>query len=675
MAKAGIRRGMWGQRGQWRMAVLMAAGLMLGGCAASSTEGRLKAGPTEGAPLASRERNPDTALFTPMELPPASEVRLGSGAPGPAYWQQRADYVIDASLDAAARRVSATGRVTYHNNSPHELAYVWVHLEQNLFADGSAGSLSKPMGSRFGQREGVDGGLTVARMETSGQASSWHEHGTLGRLDLERPMQPGETIEIEMGWSFNVPPYGADRMGTEDVEQGVVYEIAQWIPLIAKYDDIDGWNTLEYLGQGEFYTDFGRFEVRLTVPADHVVGATGELVNASAVLDSAQLARYEQAKRSDDTVVIRGASEVASAPSSGTKTWQFVANDVRAFAWASSDAFIWDAASVAVQREGGEARVLCQSLYPKEGQPLWEQSTQMTRHSIGFYSEMLHPYPWPSAINVNGIVGGMEYPGIVFCRARSTEQALFGVTDHEFGHQWFPFIVNTDERRHAWMDEGFNSFINIYSNRKWWEDTDMFRGSRSPAGIADRMATEHQQCIATRPDFIYGRNLGYLAYGKPAVGLYLLREEVLGAERFDRAFRAYVDRWAFKSPQPADFFRTMEDVSGADLGWFFKGWFYGTGTLDQGVARVEQERNEDGAPGWVRATMTTTGGVVMPVEYEVGYADGSTERRTLPAEAWATTDSWTAGWDAGGRRVKWVTVDPDVVMPDVNRSNNQWGRR
>jgi aminopeptidase N len=298
----------------------------------------------------------------------------------------------------------------------------------------------------------------------------------------------------------------------------------------------------------------------------------------------------------------------------------------------------------------------------------------MTRHSIGHYSQMWYPYPWPSAINVNGIVGGMEYPGIVFCRARTDERALFGVTDHEFGHQWFPFIVNTDERRHAWMDEGFNSFINIYSNREWWNDDQAFRGNRSPSGIGQSMSQPNQQPIVTRPDFIYGRNLGYLAYGKPAVGLYLLREEILGPDLFDRAFKAYINRWAFKSPQPSDFFRTMEEVSGTDLGWFWLGWFYGTGTLDQGVSKVEQETAADGTPGWVRTTLTTSGGVVMPVEFEVTYTDDTTERRRLPAEVWATTDAWMAGWEPQGRRVRTVVIDPDESFPDINRANNRWGR-
>jgi len=659
-----------------RVAALGVVTSALVGCstnAGSSSGSGLKAGPVPGAPLPMRERNAATALFTAFDLPDANEMRLGSGNPGPAYWQQRADYVIDATLDTEARRLSASGTITYHNNSPHALDYIWIHLEQNLFAENSAGSLSKPAGSRFGQQEGVQGGVTIERIAASNGGSSWHEHGTLGRLDLEHPLSPGQQVKIDVSWAFNVPQYGADRMGTEDVEQGVVYEMAQWIPTVAKYDDINGWNTLEYLGAGEFYTDFGRYEVSLTVPATHVVGASGALVNASQVLDSAHLALFEQAKRSDKTIVIRGADEVGTA-ASGTKTWKFVADEVRTFAWATSDAFVWDAASVEVKRDAGTQRVLCQSLYPKEGMPLWEQSTQMTRHSIGFYSEFLFPYPWPSAINVNGVVGGMEYPGIVFCRARKSEKALFGVTDHEFGHQWFPFLVNSDERRHAWMDEGFNSFINIYSNRKYWDDSERFRGSRSPAGMASRMTRDNRQPIETLPDHIYGRNLGFLAYGKPAVGLYLLREEVLGAERFDRAMREYVSRWAHKSPQPADFFRTIEDVSGKDLGWFWKGWFMGTGTLDQGITKVTQERNDDGSPGWIRATITNHGGVVMPVEYEIGYADGSSERRTLPAEVWATTDAWLAGWDSGGRRVKWVTVDPDEAMPDVRRSNNQWGR-
>lgn len=656
-----------------------ALGLALAGCSTPTKTAPLKAGPVAGAPLPMREQHAETALFRAFDLPEANDLRLASGDVGPAYWQQQADYVINASLDTDARRLSANGTITYHNNSPHTLDYLWIQLEQNLFAENSAGSLSKPVGSRFGQQEGIGGGLNIEHINVSNGSSSWHEHGTLGRLDLEHPLKPGQELKIDVAWAFNVPEYGADRMGTEDLEQGVVYEIAQWIPSVAKYDDVNGWNTLEYLGAGEFYADFGRYEVNITVPANHVVGASGMLVNASQVLDASHLARFEQAKHSDETIVIRGADEVGSSvnsTTSGTKTWKFVADNVHSFAWATSEAFLWDAASVEVERATGTQRVLCQSLYPKEAMPLWgEKSTQMTRHSIGFYSKFMYPYQLPSAINVNGVVGGMEYPGIVFCGARKNEKSLFGVTDHEFGHQWFPFIVNSDERRHAWMDEGFNTFINIYSNRAYWNDPKGFRGSRSPAGIASRMLRPNRQPLETRPDFIYGRNLGYLAYSKPAVGLYLLREVVLGEDRFDRAMREYVRRWAYKSPQPADFFRTIEDVSGKDLGWFWKGWFMGTGTLDQGIAKVKQETNDDGTPGWIRATITNHGGIVMPVEYEVGYADNSTERRTLPAEVWATTDAWLAGWDSGGRKVKWITIDPDADLPDVQRHNNQWGPR
>lgn len=647
--------------------------LCLTGCASTPSADLPLAGPTTDEGF----RTPDAqggTIFSPLDLPAPTSIRLGSGAPGPDYWQQRADYVIDTTLDDDARRVTGRARITYHNHSPHTLDFLWLHLEQNLFREGSDGSLSTVRGSRFGFREGFEGGYDITRVEAGGRPLELVVHDTMGRIDLPVPLAPGGVFQFEIDWAFNIPPYGADRMGLEEVSQGVVFELAQWFPAVAVYDDVHGWNTLPYLGAGEFYTNFGDYELNITAPRDHIVVATGELTNPRDVLTPAQADALARALGSDTTVTIRSAEEVGSVASrptgAGPLTWRFRAEDVRTVAWASSDAFIWDAAGVTVDRPTGPARVLCQAAYPVEGRELWSRNVQATRHTIGFYSDFVYPYPYPTAINVNGIVGGMEYPMIVFCRARDNERALFGVTDHEFGHQWFPMIVNTDERRHVWMDEGFNSFMNIYSGRAFWNEPQGFRRGRDLQGTIDGMQRGQQQPIVTAPDHIWQGRLGFLGYGKPAIGLYILREEILGPERFDRAFKEYARRWAFKSPQPADFFRTIEDVAGADLAWFWRGWFMSTATLDQGIASLEQDQET----GWVRLNLVNHRDLVMPVEYEVEYDDGSTERRRVPVQAWASTNEWTAGWSAAGRRVEAVTIDPDGALPDQNRSNNRWSR-
>lgn len=642
-------------------------------CAGQTAERNAPAGPTSDAGFREPFGFQGTHAFAPLDWPDADRVRTGSGAPGPDYWQQQVDYEIEAELDAEARAIHATARVTYHNNSPDTLTYLWLHLEQNLFRADSIGSLSKEPGSRFGYREGFHGGYEIESVTSGRRALPMQVYDAMGRIDLDRPIEPGGVFFFEIAWRFNIPPFGADRLAVEDVEQGAIFEIAQWFPAVAVYDDIGGWDTLGYLGQGEFYTNFGDFDVRITAPRSHIVVAGGVLRNAGEVLTPTARERFERSLASDETVTIRTAEEVgnpASWPSGdGPLTWHFTAAQTRTFAWASSAAFVWDAAGVDIpgsaHTPGG--RVLAQAAYPKEGLKTWPGAVQMARHSLAFNSTMWHPYPYPVAVNVNGSVGGMEYPGIVFCGGRWDERGLYGVTDHEFGHNWFPMLVNTDERRYAWMDEGFNTFINIYATG------DYFGGypddGRGMAGdVLNNQHNDNQQPMMSYPDQIWRGRLGYLAYGKPAAMLWQLRESVLGHERFDRAFREYIGRWAFKHPQPSDFFRTIEDVAGADLSWFWRGWVYSTATLDQAVVGVEQ----DGEKDWVYVDLENRLDMVMPVSMEVEYDDATTERRDLPVEIWATTNAWTAGWSPKGRRVTRVKLDPDGILPDMEPGNNEW---
>ncbi len=609
------------------------------------------------------------ARFVPPPAPAPTQTRLASGAPGPDYWQQRADYRIDATLDPGARRLSATVDILYTNNSPHSLEYLWLNLEQNLFRPSSAGSNATPPGTRFANRARFDGGYDIGEIRIDGREAVMAVHGTLGRLSPPVPIAPnGGTVRVSVEYAFTIPQYGADRMGIDKVERGTIFQLAQWFPNMCVYDDVHGWNTLEYMGTGEFYTNFGDYEVAITVPREFIVSATGVLENGPEVLTGAQRERLARAVTGPETVMILAPEEVGSASSrpagSGALTWRFRASDVRTFAWAASDAFIWDACSADTNNG---ARSLVQSMYPHEA-TVWTQSSEMLRFAIEGYSERWFPYPYPSATNVNGVCGGMEYPMMLFCGARENEDGLYGVTTHEIGHNWFPMVVNTDERRHAWMDEGFDTFMNYYSWQAWKPERESRRGSA--ANFAERDPSNLWQPVTTRPDHIAPGLLGRLAYEKTAVGLVVLREQILEPDRFDEAFRSYIRRWAFKSPQPSDFFRCMEDAAGTDLGWFWRTWFHEPGVLDQSIERVRVDADEDRAV----VRFANREDVIMPVHYRVTYRDGSTEDRVVPADVWATGDAWTATWLLNGRIMERVEIDPVRGFPDVDRSNGVWRR-
>ena len=627
-------------------------------------------------------------LFSEPPMEVASERRLASGAPGPGYWQQKADYWIEATLDDAARRVTGKERVRYENRSGQELGFVWMNLEQNLFREESDGALLTKPNARFGNRDRHDGGFTISKVEVDGRERVLHEYGTVGRIDLESALRSGGSVEIRVEWSFVVPKYGSDRMGISECKDGDVFEIAQWFPSMCVYDDVHGWNTLPYLGQGEFYTDFGDFEVAITAPGDHVVAACGELANPGEVMSGEEYERFKAARGREETVVIRSAEDVdrdreaRKAPGSesrGTqiKTWRFAAKNVRTFAWASSAAFIWDACGAMIPgRVGGVGvgeRTLCQSFYPREALPAWDGKTkeggssQMLKKSIEHYSKMWYPYPYSWAVNVNGVVGGMEYPGLAMCGGREDPRGLWGVTTHEIGHTWFPMTIGTNERRHAWMDEGFNTFINYYASKERYPAEEPYRGSAAKFGKGQKRPLP--QPVETPADRIADGYLGVLEYEKTAVGLVMLRESILGEERFDAAFREYCRRWAFKHPYPGDFFRTMEDVAGKDLGWFWRGWFYGTGVLDQSVTTVMQP---EGANGLAHITFVQKGGLVMPVSYRLTLEDGTKMDRTVPVEGFFWSDKITVVVATNGKKIRMVEVDPEDSMPDVARGNNVW---
>ena len=640
--------------------------------------------PASGQPL------PETndALFAPLALPTPNQYRSADGRPGPAYWQQRNDYRIEAALDPATHTVTGTVRLTYTNNSPHDLPFVWMHLEQNLFAPASRGALRTPPDSRW-RGSFPEGGYRLGAVTVDREAVTPVVDDTRMRLDLPEAVEAdGGVVDIEVDYSFVIPEYGADRMGRLETERGVVYELAQWYPRIAVYDDVNGWNTMPYLGQGEFYLGYGDFEMALTVPTSMTVVATGTLLNPEAVYTEAQQARLAEAQQSPSRVYLVRPEEVgteAARPAqTGTTTWRYRAENVRDVAWAASEAFILDAATASVpQADGSVNDVLIMSAYPHEGlgtpeEPGWEEATRFGRASI-LNNSRWYPYPYPVAISVAGVVGGMEYPMFQFSGVGARYMSLFGVIDHELGHNWFPMIVGSDERRYAWMDEGFNSYLNTFSNVTFYDEnedssiagygmsdsTRIIRLTEGPAAAEFiRQGYSADQPIFTYPDRIRREALGWLAYRKPAKGLLLLRNEIVGPERFDAAFRAYIQRWAYKHPQPADFFRTVEDVTGEDLDWFWRGWFMTTDRFDQALTDLAVE------DGVATATVENRAGLVLPTTVTFRFADGSTEAAAIPAEAYFSTDTAAARVALDGRTLVGARLDAEADYPDDDASND-----
>ena len=557
-------------------------------------------------------------VFRQLEeiLPTPTATRTASGAPGHAYWQQRADYRIDVTLHEADRTLSGSQAVTYHNNSPDALAYLWFQLDQNIFEQASDGALAATAPS-FGPEDRDDARFSyrgyrtlLAQREFEGgyrirsvtnDAGDPIPHAivkTMMRIDLPEPLMPGASIELRMEWDYRINDARAirARCGYEALESDaqVIFEMAQFHPRVAAYTDVNGWHHKQFLGRGEFTLDLGDYDVRITVPADHIVAAGGVLMNPDEVLSEAHRSRLREAEGADRPVMIVTAEEAAQNRAEGTdaaRTWVFRAESVRDFAWASSRAFLWDAWSVS-QNDTGGAPVLCMSYYPSEGEPLWSRySTQAIAHTIEVYGRHTFPYPYPVAISVNGPVGGMEYPMICFNGPRPekdgtytarSKYGLISVVIHEVGHNWFPMIVNSDERQWTWMDEGLNTFLQFLAEQEWEEDYPSRRGE--PRNIVEYMTTPDQVPIMTNSESLL--QFGANAYAKPATALNILRETIMGRELFDFAFRQYANRWKFKRPMPADFFRTMEDASGVDLDWFWRGWFYTIDHVDIAIDNV-----------------------------------------------------------------------------------------
>ncbi len=562
-------------------------------------------------------QNVNTSKFRQLgqELPTPNVYRTASGAPGHEYYQQRADYDMSITLDDETQRIYGEETITYTNNSPDELRYLWVQLDQNMRAQNSTTQQIKT-GGIFNQRGATpqtafnqlknnqfydfDGGFKLAYVKaTSGANLPYTVNNTMMRVDLPTPLRQGQKFSFKIKWWFNIN----DRMdiggrsGYEyfEEEDNYLYTIAQFFPRMAVYNDVEGWQNKQFLGQGEFTLPFGDYKVDITVPSDHIVASTGELTNASRILTSKQRTRLAKAEKSyDDPVIIVTQEEAEAAEknkASSTKTWTFKAENVRDFAFATSRKFIWDAQAVDI---GGKT-TMAMSYYPKEGNPLWEQySTRVVAHTLKVYSKFTIDYPYHKAISVHTKWIGMEYPMICFNGGRpesdgtyseGTKYGMIGVIIHEVGHNFFPMIINSDERQWTWMDEGLNTFVQYLTEQEWDHD---YPSRRGPAAkIVPYMSGPKEQIVPIMTNSESILQFGNNAYGKPATALNILRETVMGRELFDYAFKEYSRRWAFKHPTPADLFRTMEDASGVDLDWYWRGWFYTTDHVDVAVKDVQ----------------------------------------------------------------------------------------
>lgn len=690
------------------------------------------------------------------DLPTPNEYRNAAGAPGAKYWQQQADYKIDVTVDENSLKLTGSEKITYTNNSPDKLNYLWVQLDQNVRQKKSLGTQVTPTGMRdsipgkfmtyyTGDSNGYDGGFKIEDVkDASGNDLHYVIVETMMRVDLPTTLNTGDSYTFLIDWWYNM----YDRMMVDGrggyeyfpKDGNYSFTVAQWYPRMAVYDDVNGWQNKQFLGSGEFALTFGDFEVNITVPADHIVGSTGTLQNSKDVLTEKQQERFELAKNSEEIVFIvteKEAKKNEKSKSTDTKTWSFKADNVRDFAFATSRKFIWDAKSVQLASH----KPLAMSFYPKEGNPLWEEvSTEAVANTLRYYSEKTIDYPYPVAISVHSAEQGMEYPMICFNFGRPDEKGKYTqrlkertiyVITHEVGHNFFPMIINSDERQWTWMDEGLNSFMDHNTRVKYYPDFDLSSGT--PQDITHYMKgnPDYIRPIMTNSEQI--KQFGNNAYSKPSAALVLLRETIMGEELFDAAFKEYATRWAFKHPMPADFFRTMEDASAVDLDWFWKGWFYSidhvdvelsnvkwfkTNTVSKGIegqsqtAKIENaNQDEDGnnmdfsngpdpltitdTPGgyygefkarvddsaiknayndknFYELTFKNVGGLVSPLIIEWTFADGTKEVEQIPAEIWKLNETEVKKVFVKAKEVVNITIDPNEATGDTETSNNSF---
>ena len=688
----------------------------------------------ESTPQGHTNQNKFRQLYNELATP--NVYRTASGAPGPAYYQQQADYVMELVLNDETQQLFGDQVVTYTNNSPETLTYLWVQMDQNVRArDAQSFDRLNNGNDYYGTQRGVapgfvneflldekfDGGFKIDALQTtSGVDLPYTIHQTMMRIDLPTPLVSGAAMSFRLKWHYNIPnrQFWDARSGYEYFvkDDNYAYFIAQFFPRMAVYNDVEGWQNQQFWGNGEFALPFGNYDVKITVPNDHIVEATGVLENRKEVYSSTMMKRFKQAKKSYDEPVFIVTQEEAEANEksvpTGTKTWHFIANNVRDFAFTSSRKFIVDMMNVDIN--GSD--VMAVSVYPKEGNPLWEQwSTKTVASALKSYSNMTFDYPYHKAISVHADDVGMEYPMICFNFGRPDESGYYsdrtkfgmiGVIIHEIGHNFFPMIVNTDERQWGWMDEGLNSFVQIIAEQDFgkthpeaipgldhYPSDDM-----DPQNIVPYMSGEQDFIapIMSNPENVY--QLGPNAYSKPATALNILRETVMGRKLFDHAFKTFSQRWMFKHPTPEDFFRTMEDASAFDLDWFWRGWFFTTDVVDMGVTEVKdlkklgddkryfslyfqrslqnltpsELQNRKESKKFYEVVFEKPGGIPMPLIVEYSYADGTTDRKTYPAQVWRKSDKTISKYIATNKELVGVVVDPDNATADINKDNNSW---
>nr|WP_322622986.1 M1 family metallopeptidase [uncultured Flavobacterium sp.] len=683
--------------------------------------------------------------------------RTASGAPGPAYYQQQADYKIDVELDDKNTKLYGTETITYTNNSPDVLEYLWVQLDQNQHAADSPSKLVdsqkmneaySPAGfSREYLQQQFDGGFKLEYVKDAlGKPMKYTVNQTMMRIDLSTPLKHGEKVSFSIKWWYNINNYQVigGRSGYEhfDKDGNNLYVIAQFYPRMAVYNDVEGWQNMQFWGAGEFTLPFGNFEVNITTPADHILDGTGDLQNRVEVLTAEQVKRWDLATKTFDKPVVVVTQDEATASEKGfstkKKTWKFKATNVRDFAFSSSRKFIYDAMAVQL---GGKT-VMAISLYPKEANPLWgDKSTRIVAHTLKTYSKYTFDYPYPKAISVSAEDQGMEYPMICWNYGRPDEKGVVsdrikwgmaGVIIHEVGHNFFPMIVNSDERQWTWMDEGLNSFVEFLTEQEYDPNFPTRRGPA--ANIVPYMSGDQKflEPIMSNSETIH--QFGNNAYGKPATGLNILRDVIMGHDLFDHAFKTYANRWKFKHPTPEDFFRTMEDASAVDLDWFWRGWFYTTDYVDIGIADVKQYYVTDEKPKenketnirkgrfgqeqgpfvymvtdgkdkafdkkdvkllndfvnekltaedkkslkqpkyFYELTFNKPGGMLMPIIIKLNYEDGTSETQTFPVQIWRKNNQGAIRVIATEKKVTKFQLDPKLQTADIDVANNMWPR-
>ena len=646
-----------------------------------------------------------------------NEQHNATGAPGKGYTQQKVDYVIDVTLDDDKKQITGAETITYHNNSPDKLEFLWVQLDQNMRAKDSKTpdinpnkipeKLSKTRFEKTFENEPFDGGFNIMSVaNVDGSPLSYTINQTMMRINLLKPLASGEKFKFNINWWYNINNHREDggRSGYEHFPKdgNNNYVIAQFYPRLCVYDNVEGWQNDQFWGRSEFALEFGDFTVNITVPQDHMLGATGVLLNEKEVLSKTELKRLAEAKKSfDNPVIIRTQEEAINfekSKATKTKTWKFFAENVRDYAFATSRKFIWDGMAVDINGK----TVMAYSLYSKEANPLYgDHSTRAVAQTLKTYSQYTFDYPYHKAISVDGQMG-MEYPQICFNPGRPNPDGTYSdrvkytmikVTIHEVGHNFFPMIVNSDERQWTWMDEGLNSYLEMLAELAYDKNFPMSRGL--PKNIVNYMSGDQSKIapIMSKGDNVY--SFGNNAYGKPATGLWMLRETIMGKELFDHAFKTYAQRWMFKHPTPEDFFRTMEDASGVDLDWFWRGWFFTTDITDIGIKGVKKfysSKVDEDSVGFIEdtseglgfstkqskyhyeITYEKPGGLVMPIIVEFTFKDGSKERKTYPAQIWRYTDDEVTKVFSSSKEIESIVADPDLETADVDTSNNSFPR-